>query len=176
MRKLFLLLYTRLFEFCAVIIGMATTIIWMYVKKSKAGPILLRRTKRFGRGDSDKINKRTPQEKPGESQCIDAFRLDSMDYLCCPACTGDLQLTAEKQIETKILEGDLECLRCKRRFRIKDSLANLTFPEILEGQPFPPSSGMTNVLNTTVVCRPSVLAYGCPLFGKRGLRKSLLID
>jgi hypothetical protein len=35
---------------------------------------------------------------------------------------------------------------------------------------------MTNVLNTTVVCRPSVLAYRCPLFGKRGLGKNLLIE
>jgi uncharacterized protein YbaR (Trm112 family) len=139
MRKLLLMLCTRLFEFCAVMVGMATTIIWKYVKKSEAGPILLRRTKRFGRVDLDRITERTPQEKPDESQCIDAIRLDSMDYLCCPACTGDLKLKIQKKIETKILQGVLECLRCKGAFVLKTAWQILLFRRSQRGSPFRPA-------------------------------------
>lgn len=60
------------------------------------------------------------------------MRLDSMDYLSCPACNGELHLTAEKQSEIEVVQGILDCLACERRFRIKDGLPNLIFPETLE--------------------------------------------
>jgi len=59
------------------------------------------------------------------------MRLDLTDYLCCPACIGDLELRVEKQTKLEVVQGILECLSCKRRFEIKDGLANLTFPETL---------------------------------------------
>lgn len=59
------------------------------------------------------------------------MRLDSMDYFCCPACTGDLHLTVEKQTETEVVKGILECLSCERHFQINDGLPNLIFPETL---------------------------------------------
>ena len=59
------------------------------------------------------------------------MRLDSMDYFCCPACTGYLNLTAKKQFHTEVVQGFLECLSCERRFEINDGLPNLTFPETL---------------------------------------------
>jgi len=58
--------------------------------------------------------------------------LDSMDYLCCPACTGDLRLEIQKQTETEVLQGTLECLACKARFKIQEGLPNLIYPEALE--------------------------------------------
>lgn len=64
------------------------------------------------------------------------MRLDSMDYFCCPACKGKLRLTIEKQTETEVVEGILECLTCQRRFEIKDGLPNLIFPETLEESDF----------------------------------------
>lgn len=64
------------------------------------------------------------------------MRLDSMDYLCCPACNGELQLTAEKQTGTEIMQGTLGCLSCERHFEIKEGLPNLIFPESLEESDF----------------------------------------
>jgi SAM-dependent methyltransferase len=57
--------------------------------------------------------------------------LHSIDYFCCPACSGDLELRAEKQTEAEVVQGILECLCCQRRFEINDGLPNLTFPETL---------------------------------------------
>jgi len=60
------------------------------------------------------------------------MQLDSMENLCCPACTGSLQLEIEKQTETEVLKGILECLSCQMHFEIRDGLPNLTFPEVLD--------------------------------------------
>jgi uncharacterized protein YbaR (Trm112 family) len=60
------------------------------------------------------------------------MRLDSIDYLCCPACTSGFRLTIEKQTEAKVVQGTLECPVCNRRFSIKDGLPDLTFPEVLD--------------------------------------------
>lgn len=64
------------------------------------------------------------------------MRIDSMDYLCCPACNGELRLTIEKQTESEVVQGILDCLGCERRFGIKDGLPNLIFPETLEESDF----------------------------------------
>jgi len=61
------------------------------------------------------------------------MRLDSLGYICCPSCKGELSLTIDEQTENEVIQGTLECSACGGRFEIKDGLANLMFPEILEG-------------------------------------------
>ena len=60
------------------------------------------------------------------------MRLQSVDYLCCPACNGTLELSTEKVLEAEVIRGTLECCQCKRCFDITDGLPNLIFPERLE--------------------------------------------
>ena len=55
-----------------------------------------------------------------------------MDYLCCPACNAELQLTVEEQTGMEVVRGVLECLACQRHFGIREGLPNLVFPETLE--------------------------------------------
>lgn len=59
------------------------------------------------------------------------MQLDSMEFLCCPACTGNLRLSIEKGTKTEVVQGILECLSCERRFEINDGFPNLIFPETL---------------------------------------------
>jgi uncharacterized protein YbaR (Trm112 family) len=58
--------------------------------------------------------------------------MDSVDYLCCPACKGELRLTVEDQSEIEVVEGALDCLLCKKTFKIEEGLAKLMFPDTLE--------------------------------------------
>jgi len=60
------------------------------------------------------------------------MRMDSVDVLCCPACKGNLQLTAENRNEVEIADGTLDCSECKRQFDIDEGLPNLIFPDTLE--------------------------------------------
>lgn len=60
------------------------------------------------------------------------MRLEALDYICCPACNGNLNLTVQDAIENDVIEGTLDCRRCGRQFKILDGLPNLNFPETLE--------------------------------------------
>lgn len=60
------------------------------------------------------------------------MQLNSVDYLCCPACNGGFRLFAEKQIGTEVVQGALECSECRRRFEIRNIFPNLKFPENLK--------------------------------------------
>jgi ubiquinone/menaquinone biosynthesis C-methylase UbiE/uncharacterized protein YbaR (Trm112 family) len=61
------------------------------------------------------------------------MRLDSLDYLCCPKCQGNLRLFIEGKKEKEVIQGALNCTLCESQFKIQDGLPNLIFPKSLKG-------------------------------------------
>jgi ubiquinone/menaquinone biosynthesis C-methylase UbiE len=59
------------------------------------------------------------------------MRLQSIEYICCPACGGEFELNIKEKIEAEVVQGVLECRQCKRCFNITDGFPNLIFPESL---------------------------------------------
>jgi uncharacterized protein YbaR (Trm112 family) len=56
------------------------------------------------------------------------MRRDMMDILACPVCKGDLTLHVDREGEGEVLEGRLECGRCRIDYPIEDGIANLLPP------------------------------------------------
>jgi ubiquinone/menaquinone biosynthesis C-methylase UbiE/uncharacterized protein YbaR (Trm112 family) len=59
------------------------------------------------------------------------MRLDTINYLSCPACSAKLEQEVLERTETEVLQGFLKCLSCGRHFEIREGLADLNFPETL---------------------------------------------
>ncbi len=57
------------------------------------------------------------------------MKLETLEYFCCPACGGGLELTAEKQEGSEVLLGKLFCQGCQRSYEIRHGLPNLVHPE-----------------------------------------------
>ncbi|MEM3085981.1 MAG: methytransferase partner Trm112 [Halobacteria archaeon] len=58
------------------------------------------------------------------------MKRDLMEILACPACKGDLQLSAKKEEGDEILEGELRCPKCREAFPIDDGIPNLLPPDL----------------------------------------------
>ena len=58
------------------------------------------------------------------------MRKDLMEILACPVCKGSLELSAEKETDTEVIEGSLYCAKCDERYPIEDSIPNLLPPEL----------------------------------------------
>lgn len=54
------------------------------------------------------------------------MKLNTIRYLCCPVCNGELRLAIDSQSEREVLQGYMDCLKCGRRYIIKDSFPDLT--------------------------------------------------
>ncbi len=48
-----------------------------------------------------------------------------LDILCCPVCKGDLALSVADENETEILEGTLNCGRCRVAYPIHEGIPDL---------------------------------------------------
>jgi len=53
------------------------------------------------------------------------MRRKLLDILCCPVCKGDLALTVAEEDEHEILEGILNCFRCRVDYPIHEGIPNL---------------------------------------------------
>lgn len=53
------------------------------------------------------------------------MRKNLMDILCCPICKSDLHITAIKENEFDIIDGNLSCNKCNRKFIIKDEIPHM---------------------------------------------------
>jgi len=56
-------------------------------------------------------------------------RVESISYLRCPACKGELRLELEEGRGAKAFNGELFCKQCQRSYEIKGGLPNLVYPE-----------------------------------------------
>jgi ubiquinone/menaquinone biosynthesis C-methylase UbiE len=61
----------------------------------------------------------------------DELREDSLQYLCCPLCHGDLTLNLEKIKEGQVMSGFLRCEVCKREYKVEDGLPDFLLTEFL---------------------------------------------
>lgn len=55
-----------------------------------------------------------------------------MDYICCPACKGNLDLSVEEEQKSEVIRGELICLKCKKHYNIINGTPCLLFPDQLE--------------------------------------------
>jgi ubiquinone/menaquinone biosynthesis C-methylase UbiE/uncharacterized protein YbaR (Trm112 family) len=56
-------------------------------------------------------------------------RASSLGLIRCPACRG--QVNGDRDGPAEVLDADLQCLDCGRRFSIREGIADLVFPETL---------------------------------------------
>jgi uncharacterized protein YbaR (Trm112 family) len=53
----------------------------------------------------------------------------SMDILRCPVCKSEMELKIQKKEKNEILDGELDCSKCKFTYPIIDGIPNLLPPE-----------------------------------------------
>lgn len=51
------------------------------------------------------------------------MRITIINHLACPVCSGDFLLSTHKKIKERIIEGELKCKKCYRKFSIKNGIA-----------------------------------------------------
>ena len=49
-----------------------------------------------------------------------------LNIICCPACSGRLDLTTDENIKEEIINGVLLCNRCNNQYNIKEGIPDLT--------------------------------------------------
>jgi ubiquinone/menaquinone biosynthesis C-methylase UbiE len=59
------------------------------------------------------------------------MRKESLQFLCCPVCHGDLRLTVDKTLNDVFLSGSLECDSCRRTYRMENGIPDFLLPETL---------------------------------------------
>jgi len=59
------------------------------------------------------------------------MRKESLQFLCCPICHGDLKLILNKTSNDVFLFGSLECESCSRTYKIKNGIPDFLLPEML---------------------------------------------
>ena len=59
------------------------------------------------------------------------MRKESLHFLCCPSCHGDLRLTEDKTVDDVLLSGSLGCDACRRTYRIRSGIPDFLLPETL---------------------------------------------
>jgi ubiquinone/menaquinone biosynthesis C-methylase UbiE len=59
------------------------------------------------------------------------MRRESLQFLCCPVCHGDLRLIVGKASSDVFLSGSLECDLCRRTYRMENGIPDLLLPETL---------------------------------------------
>jgi len=58
------------------------------------------------------------------------MRKDMMEILVCPVCKGTLTLSVVKEDGDEVVEGSLQCAKCKETYPISDSIPNLLPPDL----------------------------------------------
>ena len=46
------------------------------------------------------------------------MRVSALDLFCCPACKGRLELKTAEQANSEVVQGEMACLRCQKRYSI----------------------------------------------------------
>jgi ubiquinone/menaquinone biosynthesis C-methylase UbiE len=59
------------------------------------------------------------------------MRKESLQFLCCPVCHGDLRLTVDKTSKDVFLSGSLECDSCRRTYGMENGIPDFLLPETL---------------------------------------------
>ena len=57
------------------------------------------------------------------------MRKDLVDKLACPVCKGDLELEVGKLDGEEVLEGRLECGKCRVSYPIEEGIPNMIPPD-----------------------------------------------
>lgn len=57
------------------------------------------------------------------------MNVEAVEYLCCPACKGELKVKPEEDEGPRVVSGQLACQRCGKDFEIAYGLPNLVHPE-----------------------------------------------
>ena len=58
------------------------------------------------------------------------MKKDLMDILACPMCKSPLTLSVKKEEANRVMEGSLQCTKCKEVYPIEDSIPNLLPPKL----------------------------------------------
>lgn len=56
------------------------------------------------------------------------MRINIINHLVCPKCQGKFLLLIHKKTKERIVEGELKCKKCSRKFYIKNSIGCFTSP------------------------------------------------
>jgi len=59
------------------------------------------------------------------------LRRNSLDFLCCPNCHGDLTLNNEMTDHDEVTSGFLLCQECKKEYKIEQGIPDFLLPEHL---------------------------------------------
>jgi len=59
------------------------------------------------------------------------LRKNSLDFLCCPNCHGDLTLNNEGTNVDEVTSGSLLCQECKKEYKIERGIPDFVLPEYL---------------------------------------------
>jgi ubiquinone/menaquinone biosynthesis C-methylase UbiE len=62
---------------------------------------------------------------------VKSLREDSLQFMCCPLCLGELVLNAEKTVENEVFSGSLKCSLCKKEYKIHNEIPDFLLPEFL---------------------------------------------
>jgi uncharacterized protein YbaR (Trm112 family) len=53
-----------------------------------------------------------------------------MEFLVCPLCHADLNLTPGTEADGEIIDGSLKCTKCGEKYPIEDGIPNLLPPDM----------------------------------------------
>lgn len=56
------------------------------------------------------------------------MRISIINHFACPVCQADFLLSTYKKTKERIIDGELKCKKCGRKFRIKNSIAYFVSP------------------------------------------------
>ncbi len=59
------------------------------------------------------------------------MREDSLGFLCCPSCHGDLNLTQEETRGSDVISGVLICQACGREYLVEEGITDFLLPDFL---------------------------------------------
>ncbi len=58
------------------------------------------------------------------------MKKDLLDILACPMCKSPLTLSVKKEEGNRVIEGTLQCTKCREVYPIEDSIPNLLPPNL----------------------------------------------
>jgi ubiquinone/menaquinone biosynthesis C-methylase UbiE len=57
---------------------------------------------------------------------------DSVQFMCCPLCHGQLVLHVERTEGEEVSSGLLQCSACKKEYKVRDGIPDFVLPELLD--------------------------------------------
>lgn len=59
---------------------------------------------------------------------------NSLEFLCCPHCHGDLVLGMEKTVDDEVISGFLCCEKCNEKYKIQDGIPDFLTSKLLNAR------------------------------------------